>query len=74
MCVRFRDVTGHWGFGYRLKGMYRGSADWDIEVNRPYVFPCPVISLALGLYNITAWLCSLVDNGPWNVLIICRGP
>ena len=29
--------------------MYSGSADWDIEVDMPYVFPCPAVSFALGL-------------------------
>ena len=52
----------------------RGSVDWDIEVDRPYVFPCPVVSFALGLYDVTVQLSSLVDNSPWNVLVICRRP
>ena len=73
MCISFGDVTGHWGFGYSLRGMYRGSADRDIEVDRPYVFPCPMVLFALGIYDVTVQLGSLVNNGLQNVLVICRG-
>ena len=42
-------------------------------MDKPYVFPGSAELLALGLYNITVQLSSLVSDGPWDVLIICRG-
>ena len=42
-------------------------------MDRPYVFPGSLVLLALGLYDVAAWLSSLVDNSPWDVLNICGG-
>ena len=35
---------------------------------------CLVVMLALGLHDITVGLGNLVNNGPWYVFVICRGP
>ena len=35
------------------------------------VLPGPTISLALGLYAVTAWGGSSVDDGSGDVLILC---
>ena len=43
-------------------------------MDRPYVFPASAVLFALGLYDVTVQLSSLADDGPWEVLIICRGP
>ena len=40
----------------------------------PQVFPCSTLPFALGLYEVTVWCSSLVDNGPGNVFTIYWGP
>ena len=37
------------------------------------MFPCSVVSFALGLNDVTAWCCSLLDDGPRDVFIIYWG-
>ena len=38
------------------------------------MFPGSAEPFALGIYDVAAWLSSLVGDGPRDVLIICRGP
>ena len=40
--------------------------------DRPYVFPSSVVPFAFGLHDVTLLLGSLIDDSPWDVLIICR--
>ena len=38
------------------------------------VFPCSAVPFALGLYNVTVWHGSSIDDGPRDVLILNGGP
>ena len=62
------DVTELWGFDCRLGGLFCGTGNWDVKVDRPYMLLGPAETFALGLYDVTAWCSSLVDNGPGDVL------
>ena len=64
-------MTGLWGFDCGHRGLVFWV--WDVEVDRPYVFPCAAIAFALGLNDVTVWLGSLVDNGPMGYAHLLRG-
>ena len=36
--------------------------------------PCPMVSFALGLNDVTVQCCSLLNDGPRDVFAVCRGP
>ena len=58
-------MTGYKGMGFELGGLLLWCfADWNVLVDRPYMFSCSTVWLALGLYDVAAGLSSLVDNGP----------
>ena len=44
-----------------------------LEVDWPQMFPGPMVPLALGLYIVTAWHGSLIDNGPGDVFAVDWG-
>ena len=39
-------------------------ADRDVKVDWPHMLSCSVVTLALGVHDVTARLGSLVDYGP----------
>ena len=43
-------------------------------MDRPYLFPSSAEPFVMNLYDVAAWLSSLVDDGLRDVLLICRGP
>ena len=40
----------------------------------PQMFPGSMVSLVLGLYIVTVWCGSLIDDGPRNVFAVYWGP
>ena len=68
-------MAGYRGMSFAFGGLlFLGFADRDVKVDWPYMLSSLAVTLALGLHDVTVGLSSLVDNGPWYILIICRGP
>ena len=68
--LRLRDATGLRCLDMELGMLLMWSfADWEIKVNRPYMFPCSVVPFALGVYGVAAQNGSLVDDCAW----VCTG-
>ena len=66
-------MTGYRGMDFGFGGLFWGFADRDVEVDWPYMLSCVVVTLGFGLHEVTLGFSSLVNNGPWYILIICRG-
>ena len=59
------------GFDYRLRAMLF----WDFggmgcRGGQALCVPCSATAFALGLYDVTAWLSSLLNNGPWDTVLL----
>ena len=59
-------MLGLWAEVMLCRGV--GLGDW------PQVFPCSMISLALGLYVVSVWCSSLVNDSLRDVFTIYWGP
>ena len=68
-------MTGYRGMAFGFGGLlFWGFADRSVKVDWPYMPSCVVVMLALGLHEVTGGLGSLVNNGPWYILIINTVP
>ena len=49
--------------------LFWGFVNWNVKVDKPCMFPCSTVLLALGLYNAAVGLGSLVNDDPWDVSV-----